>query len=290
MLQSMTGFGKAIIELPYKKINIEIKSLNSKRLDLNVRIPADFREKEIEIHNLLFQTIKRGKVDFIIFIEYTDIKSSFQINKNAVESYLFQIKDIAENLNISLPTDCFSAILSLPRTIETKFVESNETKWETIKQAIQEALNAFTEFRIQEGAMLEIIFRNKIKAISSFLQEIDKYESERIRKIRTKLTESVKQIGVLSYDENRFEQEMIYYIERLDISEEKERLKNHIRYFLETIEKGENQGRKLDFIAQEIGREINTLGAKSNHTEMQKIVVQIKDELEQIKEQIPNIL
>lgn len=286
----MTGFGRAIIELPYKKINIEVKSLNSKQLDLNIRIPAIFREKEIEIRNLLFQTIERGKVDFIIFIEHANIKISSQININAVESYLSQIKEIAESLNIPLPTDCLSVILSLPGTIVTEFAKFNETEWETIKQAIQEALKMFSAFRIQEGVMLETVFRNKLKAISSFLQKIDKYDSERVKKIRAKLSESIKQIEVLPYDENRFEQEIIYYIERLDIMEEKERLKNHVKYFLKTIEEEKSQGRKLGFITQEIGREINTLGAKSNHTEIQKIVVQMKDELEQIKEQIPNVL
>ncbi|MDR0529935.1 MAG: YicC family protein [Bacteroidales bacterium OttesenSCG-928-I14] len=290
MLQSMTGFGKAIVKLPNKKVSIEIKSLNSKQLNLNVRIPAVFREKEVEIRDLLFQTVERGKVDFVICIEYTDMKISSQINKDSVGSYFSQVREIAESLNIPFSLDCLPMILSLPGIIETKFVELSEIEWKTIKQAIQEALNAFTEFRLQEGVMLKIIFRNKIRAIGSFLQEIDKYESERIEKIRTKLIESIKQIGILSYDENRLEQEMVYYIERLDISEEKARLKNHIEYFLETVEKEKSQGCKLGFIAQEIGREINTLGAKSNHIEMQKIVVQMKDELEQIKEQVQNVL
>ncbi|GMO32099.1 MAG: YicC family protein [Candidatus Azobacteroides pseudotrichonymphae] len=286
----MTGFGKAIVKLPNKKVSIEIKSLNSKQLNLNVRIPAVFREKEVEIRDLLFQTVERGKVDFVICIEYTDMKISSQINKDSVGSYFSQVREIAESLNIPFSLDCLPMILSLPGIIETKFVELSEIEWKTIKQAIQEALNAFTEFRLQEGVMLKIIFRNKIRAIGSFLQEIDKYESERIEKIRTKLIESIKQIGILSYDENRLEQEMVYYIERLDISEEKARLKNHIEYFLETVEKEKSQGCKLGFIAQEIGREINTLGAKSNHIEMQKIVVQMKDELEQIKEQVQNVL
>ncbi|BAG83664.1 YicC/YloC family endoribonuclease [Candidatus Azobacteroides pseudotrichonymphae] len=290
MLQSMTGFGKAIVKLPNKKVSIEIKSLNSKQLNLNVRIPAVFREKEVEIRDLLFQTVERGKVDFVICIEYTDMKISSQINKDSVGSYFSQVREIAESLNIPFSLDCLPMILSLPGTIETKFVELSEIEWKTIKQAIQEALNAFTEFRLQEGVMLKIIFRNKIRAIGGFLQEIDKYESERIERIRTKLIESIKQIGILSYDENRLEQEMVYYIERLDISEEKARLKNHIEYFLETVEKEKSQGCKLGFIAQEIGREINTLGAKSNHIEMQKIVVQMKDELEQIKEQVQNVL
>lgn len=286
----MTGFGKAIAELPYKKIDVEIRGLNSKQLDLNIHIPTVFRDKEVEIRNLLFQTIERGKIDFVINLKNSKTKIFHQINKNLVEHYFFQIKNIVENLNISLPVECFSSIFSLPGVIETTFCEITEIEWKIIKQAIKKALKAFSIFRMQEGKMMSTIFKKKIKKIDCFLHDIDKYESERIEKIKTKLFKSFKQLGILSYDENRFEQESIYYIERLDINEEKMRLKNHLRYFLETVKKENNQGRKLGFILQEIGREINTLGSKSNHFEMQKIVVQMKDELEQIKEHLLNVL
>jgi len=290
MIQSMTGFGKAVAELPNKKISIEIKSLNSKQLDLNTRIPGVYREKDIEIRNLLSQEIERGKVDFYIFIEHIDSTISNKINLGAVESYHKQITETATKLNIDTPTDWFSLILRLPETIKTEITELDEDEWLTIKQTVAETLKAFTSFRIQEGAMLEKIFTNKITAISTLLQEIEKYDSERIEKIKIRMAEAIKKLETSSFDENRFEQEMIYYIERLDVNEEKSRLDNHLKYFLETMHTEKSQGRKLGFIAQEIGREINTLGSKSNHAEMQKIVVQMKDELEQVKEQILNVL
>ena len=286
----MTGFGKAVAELPNKKISIEIKSLNSKQLDLNTRIPGVYREKDIEIRNLLSQEIERGKVDFYIFIEHIDSTISNKINLGAVESYHKQITETATKLNIDTPTDWFSLILRLPETIKTEITELDEDEWLTIKQTVAETLKAFTSFRIQEGAMLEKIFTNKITAISTLLQEIEKYDSERIEKIKIRMAEAIKKLETSSFDENRFEQEMIYYIERLDVNEEKSRLDNHLKYFLETMHTEKSQGRKLGFIAQEIGREINTLGSKSNHAEMQKIVVQMKDELEQVKEQILNVL
>ena len=290
MIQSMTGFGKSVIELPNKKINIEIKSLNSKQLDLNTRIPSIYREKEIEIRNLLSQEVERGKVDFFILIEHKDTSISSKINQGAVASYYAQIKEAADKLNIELPSDWFSVILRLPETIKTEVSELDENEWKKIKNAITDALKVFNEFRIQEGAMLEAIFESKIENIGKLLTEVEKYESERLERVRTRIMEAIKKLGIANYDENRFEQEMIYYIEKLDVNEEKTRLSNHLKYFLETIRTEKNQGRKLGFIAQEIGREINTLGSKSNHAEMQKIVVQMKDELEQIKEQILNVL
>lgn len=286
----MTGFGKAIVELPGKKISIEIKSLNSKQLDLNTRIPSAYREKEIEIRNLLSQNIERGKVDFNLFIEHNDTQISSKINAGAVQSYLNQINEISSNLNINTPADWFSIILRLPETIKTEMVELNEEEWGMIKNTIKEALKEFTAFRMQEGEMLEEIFRNKIDSIEQLLMEIEKYESERIEKIKQRILDSIKKLELTSYDDNRFEQEMIYYIEKLDVNEEKARLRNHLKYFIETMENEGSQGRKLGFITQEIGREINTLGSKSNHAEMQKAVVQMKDELEQIKEQILNVL
>ncbi|MDL2224382.1 YicC family protein [Bacteroidales bacterium OttesenSCG-928-M06] len=290
MIQSMTGYGKAITELPNKKISIEIKSLNSKQLDINTRVPNIYREKEIEIRNILSQSIERGKVDFSIYIEHLDTQISSRVNSNAIESYHSQIKEIADKLNINEPSDWFSTLLRLPETIKTEIAELDEKEWEIVKATIQKALSGFTEFRMQEGKMLEKIFEEKIKTISTLLAEVEKYDSDRIEKIKQKIQESIKKLELISFDENRFEQEMIYYVERLDVNEEKSRLNNHLNYFIETMKNEKNQGRKLGFITQEIGREINTLGSKSNHAEMQKIVVRMKDELEQIKEQVLNTL
>jgi uncharacterized protein (TIGR00255 family) len=290
MIQSMTGFGKAIVEFPGKKISIEIKSLNSKQLDLNTRIPNTYREKELEIRTLLSQAIERGKVDFYITVEYTGAVIPSQINQAAVENYYEQIREIAVKLNIALPSDWFSILLRLPETIKTDVSEWDENEWEAVKKTICRALKAFNEFREQEGAMLEKIFTSKINNISHFLKEIEAYEQERILHIKTKIQEAIKKLEMTNYDENRFEQEMIYYIEKLDINEEKTRLGNHLKYFVETMDKEKKQGRKLGFIVQEMGREINTLGSKSYQAEMQKVVVRMKDELEQIKEQILNVL
>lgn len=290
MIQSMTGFGKSTTELSNKKISVEIKSLNSKQLDLNTRIPSIYREKEMQIRNTLMQAIERGKVDFLIFIENIDKNISSQINQGAVENYYDQIKSIAENLNLSLPSDPFSVILRLPETIKTEFSEVDDSEWKSVYKTIEEALKQFTDFRIQEGEMLEKLFIQKIGNIGNLLKEIEIYEPERVEKVRNKMQEGLSKIDIGSYDQNRFEQEMIFYIERLDINEEKNRLANHLKYFGETLNNEKSQGRKLGFIVQEIGREVNTMGSKSNHAEMQKLVVQMKDELEQIKEQILNVL
>ncbi|GHT48867.1 hypothetical protein FACS189440_13440 [Bacteroidia bacterium] len=286
----MTGFGKTIAELPNKKISVEIKSLNSKQLDLSTRIPNAYRDKEIEIRNILSQTIERGKVDFVIYFENVETNISSKINLGAIETYYRQIRETAEKLELDVPSDWFSVMLRLPESIKTELVELDDSEWKAVKNTILTALKSFTAFRTQEGAMLENVFKAKIEAIANLLQDIEKYDSERIEKIKIRLSESIKKLDIPSYDENRFEQEMIYYIERLDVNEEKSRLNNHLKYFLETMETEKSQGRKLGFIAQEMGREINTLGSKSNHAEMQKIVVQMKDELEQIKEQILNVL
>ncbi|MDR1527937.1 MAG: YicC family protein [Dysgonamonadaceae bacterium] len=290
MIQSMTGFGKITAEFPGKKISVEIKSLNSKQLDISTRIPNAYRDKEIEIRNLLSQTIERGKVDVTIYLDNVDTNILSKINPATVEMYYKQICDTAERLQIEPPSDWFSVLLRLPEAVKTEFMELDETEWKIVKKTIQDALKSFVAFRIQEGAMLEGVFRAKVETIAGLLNEIDVYDSERTEKIKTRLYESVKKLDIAGYDENRFEQEMIYYIERLDVNEEKSRLNNHLKYFLETIDNEKSQGRKLGFIAQEMGREINTLGSKSNHAEMQKIVVQMKDELEQIKEQILNVL
>jgi uncharacterized protein (TIGR00255 family) len=290
MIQSMTGFGKAEIDLPGKKITIEIKSLNSKQLDVNTRIPAAYREKEIEIRNMLAQEVERGKVEFIITLDAIGKSVSSAINQTVVKNYYEEIKGLSENLNIALPTEWFSIILRLPEAIKTEVTELDEKEWVAVQQAIKKALKSLNAFRKQEGLMLENVFIDKIDKIEQLLKEIDLYETERVEKVKNRIQEGLAKTDFGSYDENRFEQELIYYIERLDINEEKSRLSNHLKYFVETLRSEKSQGRKLGFISQEIGREINTLGSKSNHALIQKLVVQMKDELEQIKEQIFNVL
>jgi uncharacterized protein (TIGR00255 family) len=286
----MTGFGKAEVDFPGKKITIEIKSLNSKQLDVTTRIPAAYRDKDVEIRNILSQKVERGKVDLIITLDAIDKSVSNTINQIVVKNYYEEIKDLSEKLNIALPAEWFSIILRLPEAIKTEITELDEKEWMVVRQAIERAIVALNEFRKQEGSMLENVFTAKIENIDNLLKEIDIYEAERVEKIKGRIRENLVSLDFGSYDENRFEQELIYYVERLDINEEKSRLSNHLKYFVETLNSEDSQGRKLGFIVQEIGREINTLGSKSNHALMQKIVVQMKDELEQIKEQIFNVL
>ena len=289
MILSMTGYGRAEAEFHNKKISVEIKSLNSKQFDINLRIPSIYREKEFDIRNKLFQTIERGKIDLMILIDFSDRTSSSKINRSAVENYYNEIKEIAQINRIDEPGDWFSVLMRLPETIKTETNGLDEEEWAIVCRTIDEALKSFVQFRIQEGEMLEKVFSEKIQNIGALSKEIEKYESERIEKIKIRMQDSFRKIEI-TYDENRFEQEMVYYIDRLDISEEKTRLSNHMDYFIETMTNEKSQGRKLGFIVQEIGREINTLGSKSNHAGMQRIVVQMKDELEQMKEQILNVL
>lgn len=290
MIQSMTGFGKVTAELPSKKVTVEVKALNSKQLDLSTRIPSIYKDKEMQIRSQLLQSLERGKVDFSIYIEYIGKDTPTQINLTAFESYYNQIKEIADKLSIALPTDWFQTLLKMPDVIKSEIVEVDESEWEVVFTAVKDALKHLCDFRIQEGAMLQKLFEEKIGNISRLLTEVEKYESERIEKIKTRIMDNLEKVAAQDYDKNRFEQEMIYYIEKLDINEEKNRLDNHLKYFISTMESGHGQGKKLGFIVQEMGREINTLGSKSNHAEMQKIVVQMKDELEQIKEQVLNVL
>lgn len=292
MIQSMTGFGKVIAELPTKKVTVEIKALNSKQLDLSTRIPSLYKDKEMAIRSRLLQTLERGKVDFSIFIEYIGKGTSAQINQEAVIGYYNQIKELSWKLGFETPTDWVSmqSLLRMPDVITTEAIEAEEEEWEIVRQTIDAAINQLCEFRIQEGAMLQNLFTQKINNIAQLLREVEPYEKERIEKIKGRILDNLKKSVPVDYDHNRFEQEMIYYIEKLDINEEKNRLDNHLKYFLETMDSGHGQGKKLGFIAQEMGREINTLGSKSNHAEMQKIVVRMKDELEQIKEQVLNVL
>ena len=289
MILSMTGYGKSETDFNNKKITVEIKSLNGKQFDINMRIPPIYRDKEIEIRNKLFQNIERGKVDFIIYIDYCDKIPTGKINRSAVESYCEEIKLIAQTLKIEEPADWFSVLMRLPDTIKTETAVLDDEEWKIVIQTIDDALKALCQFRVQEGEMLEKVFIEKIRNIGLLSKEIDKYDSDRIEKIKNKIQESFRKLE-FACDENRFEQELVYYMEKLDISEEKTRLSNHLNYFSETMTNEKNQGRKLGFIVQEIGREINTLGSKSNNADMQKIVVQMKDELEQVKEQILNVL
>lgn len=286
----MTGFGKVTSEFPSKKVTVEIKALNGKQLDLSTRIPSVYREKEMLLRNMLLQDLERGKIEFNIYIEYVGKDIPTQINATAVESYYNQIKAIAERLQIALPSDWFQTLLRMPDVVKTEVQEIDEAEWQVVEEAVKEAVCHLRNFRIQEGTMLQKFFEMKVGNIGRLLSEVEVYEKERIEKVKTRIMDNLEKVAGQDYDKNRFEQEMIYYIEKLDVNEEKNRLANHLKYFIFTMENGHGQGKKLGFIAQEMGREINTLGSKSNHAEMQKIVIQMKDELEQIKEQVLNVL
>jgi len=287
----MTGFGKATCEYNNKKIVIEVKSLNSKQLDVSIKIPNLYREKELEIRNEISQKLERGKIDFSLFIENVGKETTTQFNQAIIEGYYQQINNLSEYLGINPPNNWFDLFLRLPDSLKTDISELDEEEWQTVKKAMQQAFDELVAFRVQEGKAIENVFYNKINNIQQLLSEIASYETERIEKIKAKLKEELKSISdKVDYDKNRMEQELIYYIEKLDINEEKTRLQNHLNYFIQVLEEEQAQGKKLGFIAQEIGREINTLGAKANHNEIQKIVVKMKDELEQIKEQIMNVL
>lgn len=291
MIQSMTGYGKATTTFGDKKINVEIKSLNSKAMDLSARIAPLYREKEMEIRNMIAQALERGKVDLYIWIEKDTAEAATPINVALVENYYNQIKTIAENCRIPLPQDWFATLLRMPDVltkVETQELQNEE--WAAVKKTIEEAIQHLVDFRKQEGAALERKFTEKLDNIERLLKSIEPYEKERVTKIKDKITDALERVLNTDYDKNRLEQELIYYIEKLDINEEKQRLANHLKYFRETMSNGHGQGKKLGFIAQEMGREINTTGSKSNHAEMQNIVVQMKDELEQIKEQVLNVM
>ena len=292
MIQSMTGFGKATVAYKEKKINVEVKSLNSKTLDLSTRIAPLYREKEMEIRQFIAKNLERGKIDFSIWIEKDVVADATPINMALVENYYQQIKKISEQTGIPEPTDWYATLLRMPDvTAKTDIEELAEEEWEAARKAIEEAVNHLIDFRRQEGAALQKKFTEKIDNIQSLLSNIEPYEKTRVEKIKANIINGLQQIPNVDYDKNRLEQELIYYIEKLDISEEKQRLSNHLKYFRETMnEEGHGVGKKLGFIAQEMGREINTTGSKSNQAEMQNIVVKMKDELEQIKEQVLNAL
>ena len=291
MIQSMTGYGKSVVTFNEKKIHVEIKSLNSKALDLSTRIAPLYREKEMEIRQLVAKTLLRGKVDFSIWVEKDESADAAPINKALVENYYKQIKNISANAGIPEPQDWFTTLLRMPDVLaKTEVEELADEEWAAARRGIDDALAALVAFREQEGAALYRKFTEKIDNIAALLASIEPYEKSRVEKIRLRIIEGLKSIPEIEYDKNRLEQELIYYIEKLDISEEKQRLANHLKYFCETMADGIGQGKKLGFIAQEMGREINTTGSKSNNAEMQNIVVKMKDELEQIKEQVLNVL
>lgn len=288
----MTGYGKAEIHFNGKKIHAEIKSLNSKNLDLSARIAPIYREKEMEVRKFIAAQLERGKVDFNLWVEKDQASSFLPINQEAVKDYTRQIRAISESNKIPFPEQgIWEVLIKLPETMQPNVVEDlTEEEWNAASQAVAEAVGHLVGFRTQEGLALQKKFSEKIDNIERLLGEIEPFEKSRVEKIRQRLTERLEELKGVDYDKNRLEQELIYYIEKLDISEEKQRLANHLKYFRETMETSHGQGKKLGFIAQEMGREINTTGSKSNQAEMQNIVVKMKDELEQIKEQVLNAL
>ncbi|MDD6777577.1 MAG: YicC family protein [Bacteroidales bacterium] len=292
MILSMTGFGKAVVIDGNRKITAEIKSLNSKQLDLAIRLPQTYREIELDLRNKVTHSLERGKVDLYIYTEANDSASAMNLNMPLLSQYKEQIVRMSEELSIPLPVDWYATLLRLPDAIKTdaNSGEVEESEIKAVGEAVEKAIEALTEFRTQEGNRLHSFFAEKIANIQTLLGEVDAYEAERVSKIKARIQESLSKLENIDYDQNRFEQEMIFYIEKLDITEEKIRLQNHLNYFLSTMDSGHGQGKKLGFISQEMGREINTLGSKSNHAELQKVVVRMKDELEQIKEQVLNVM
>ena len=291
MIQSMTGYGKAVVAFKEKKIHVEIKSLNSKQLDLNTRIAPLYREKEMEMRQMVAEALIRGKVDMSVWVEKDMAVDPTPINAQLVENYYQQIKTISEKTGIPMPEDWFYTLLRMPDVLtKTETEELDDEEWAVVKGGVAEALKALVDFRTQEGAALQKKFTEKIDNIAKLMGEIEPFEKNRVEKIKARIIDGLQQIPSAEYDKNRLEQELIYYIEKLDISEEKQRLTNHLKYFRDTMNEPAGQGKKLGFIAQEMGREINTTGSKSNQAEMQNIVVKMKDELEQIKEQVLNAL
>ena len=287
----MTGYGKAVVAFNNKKIHAEVKSLNSKQLDLQTRIAPLYREKEMEIRQMIAQQIERGKVDFALWIEQDTGIEATPVNGALIENYYRQLKAISRETGIPEPEDWMYTLTRMPDVLtRTDMEKLSDEEWDAARQAVEQAIAALVSFRCQEGAALEKKFAEKIDNIERLMAEIEPYEKSRVEKIRQRIIDGLQQIPGVEYDKNRLEQELIYYLDKLDISEEKQRLANHLAYFRETMANGHGQGKKLGFIAQEMGREINTTGSKSNQAEMQNIVVQMKDELEQIKEQVLNAL
>ena len=288
MIQSMTGYGKSVLQLPTKKVTIEIKSLNSKTLDLNVRIPSYYKEKELDVRKKLANELIRGKVDFSIFVEMTSDETSTIINPGVVKNYMQQLKSIVET-DSKNDLELLKMAIHMPDALKTDREELDEKEWNLINTTADEAIKEIIQYRIDEAAALEDDFRQRIANIRTYLEEVKELDVERITNVKERLKKAIDDLKV-TVDENRFEQELIYYLEKLDINEEKVRLENHLNYFLQTLETEDSNGKKLGFIVQEMGREINTTGSKANFAPMQKAVIQMKNELEQIKEQILNIL
>ena len=288
MIQSMTGYGKSILQLPTKKVSIEIKSLNSKNLDLNVKIPSYYKEKELVVRKKLAKNLVRGKVDFSIFVEMTSDETSNSINHGVVKQYMQQLKNVVQTGN-SNDVELLKMAVGMPDALKTEREELDENEWNLIDQNIDEAIAEIIQYRTDEAASLELDFKERINNIKNYLEEVKALDGDRIEYVKKRLQKAIAELKV-EIDKNRFEQELIYYLEKLDINEEKVRLANHLDYFLQELDSGESNGKKLGFIVQEIGREINTTGSKANFAPMQKAVIQMKNELEQIKEQILNVL
>ncbi|MCF6131392.1 YicC/YloC family endoribonuclease [Flavobacterium wongokense] len=286
MIQSMTGFGKASLQLPTKKITVEIKSLNSKGLDLNTRMPSVFREMELGLRNQLSQRLERGKIDFSLYVEVTGEETSSKINVPIVRGYINQMKAVIPNAD---ETELMKMAVRMPDALKTERDEIDENEWKQIQTVVDEAMENIAQFRKDEGVALEKEFLHRIANIMTLMNNAVSYDTERVETVKTRLRTALDELKE-NVDETRFEQELIFYLEKYDITEEKVRLENHLNYFIETLAGTEANGRKLGFITQEMGREINTMGSKSNHTEMQKLVVMMKDELEKIKEQVLNVL
>ena len=286
MIQSMTGFGKASLQLPTKKITVELKSLNSKGLDLNTRMPSIYREMELGLRNQLSQRLERGKIDFSLYIEITGEDTSSKINVPIIKGYIAQMKAI---MPLADEVELMKMAIRMPDALKTEREEIDENEWKEIQKVIDQALENMAQFRKDEGVSLEKEFLHRIANIMTLMNDAVAYDAERVETVKNRLRTAIEDLQ-LAVDESRFEQELIFYLEKYDITEEKVRLENHLNYFIETLAGTEANGRKLGFITQEMGREINTMGSKSNHTEMQKLVVMMKDELEKIKEQVLNVL
>ncbi len=291
MLYSMTGFGKSVTELPGKKITVEIKSLNSKQIDIAARVPSSLREHELQMRNALAHRLERGKVDLTVYVESVSADASMRFNLPVLSAYKQEVEDMAKTLDIPLPADWYSVLLRFPDVMKVdSATEADANEVENVTKTLDGAIEALMKFRRTEGEKLEAFFTVRIEKIRSLLAQVPQFESERIVKIRARMEEGLAKIQTIDYDKSRLEQELFFYIEKLDVNEEKQRLTQHLNYFMETMNGPKGQGKKLGFITQEIGREINTLGSKSNHADMQKLVVQMKDELEQIKEQVLNVM
>lgn len=291
MIRSMTGFGKTEFEVGSKKITLEIKSLNSKQLDISTRVPAIYREKDLEIRRMISETLVRGKIDFALYLDNLGTESSSKINPAIISDYYRQLSEVYQNLGLEVNESIMQTIMRLPDTVKTSYEELDEAEWLIVRENLAKTLENLNAFRDQEGLALRADIETNIQNILDLLAQVDPHENQRMDNVKTRILDSLEALQLNgNVDKNRFEQELIYYLEKLDINEEKVRLANHCSYFTETMNENEPSGRKLGFIAQEIGREINTLGSKANESNLQRIVVQMKDNLEKIKEQTLNVL